>query len=456
MDLSKAVFIGTCVVTALGASFGAGLYAAHYRTPAYELIRSIKNAVEESLDAIEETSILVPEHFLQPARGAGAGVTVNERQDDGSLIFLSGFFEDSNELRLIRRDGAIVARWPVSFSGLFPETDHVRLPYKWRASSPVTDWNIDLHGALIQPDGSVVFNFSYGGLVKLDRCGGTIWTLAHMTHHSVEQADDGSYWVPGRRHVEAGDSSFRPFTTPYDEDLVLHVSPDGEIRSAVSVPAILYDNGLEAIFTASGVRFYRDFNWDQELVHLNKITVLTSDLAPSFPTFEVGDLMLSLRTLNLVFVYSPATGRIKWWQVGPWLRQHDPEFNSDGTITVFNNNAYATGLLEDGKSDPAAPRTSNILRIDPGSREAKVAFGGRPGQKMLSFLRGKHDVTASAGFLITVPEAGRVFETDSGGNIVWEYINRYDADNVAEITEARIYRADYFAVMDWACPPAAR
>ena len=70
---------------------------------------------------------------------------------------------------------------------------------------------------------------------------------------------------------------------------------------------------------------------------------------------------------------------------------------------------------------------------------------------MLTVIRGKHEVTASGGLLITEFDGGRVFETDSAGRTVWEYVNRYDAEDVAEITEARVYPASYFNVSDWAC-----
>jgi len=55
--------------------------------------------------------------------------------------------------------------------------------------------------------------------------------------------------------------------------------------------------------------------------------------------------------------------------------------------------------------------------------------------------------------LITESEGGRVFEVDPEGRIVWEFINRYDSDEVAEITEARIYPESYFTfnVDEWPC-----
>jgi hypothetical protein len=70
---------------------------------------------------------------------------------------------------------------------------------------------------------------------------------------------------------------------------------------------------------------------------------------------------------------------------------------------------------------------------------------------MLTVIRGKLELTDAGGLLITEFEGGRVFETDAGGQIVWEYINRYDEDEVAEISEARLYAPEYFDVPDWTC-----
>ena len=91
------------------------------------------------------------------------------------------------------------------------------------------------------------------------------------------------------------------------------------------------------------------------------------------------------------------------------------------------------------------------MEIDPVSDEYRVIYGGVSGQEMLSIIRGKHELTVNGGLLVTESEGGRVFETDATGRIIWEYINRYDSDEVAEINEARIYPADYFRVSDWSC-----
>lgn len=442
MDVAKIVFWCVTVLLVIGSSFGMGIYSTVNQNGVFIAVQDGARAVDAALKAVEETPILVPTPFLQPTRRPGAGVTVNRRANDGALIFVAGFFEGDNQMRLMRRDGSVVRRWPVRFSELFPQPDHMRRP-------PATDWNVDTHGALALPDGSVLFNFEYGGLAKLDRCGDVAWTLGYRTHHSIEPASGGGFWVPGRRYVASGGGRLAPFRAPYHEDMILRVSAEGEVVTEISVSELMYEAGLEPLLTANGHWYLTEAAWNEELVHLNKIAELDSGIADAFPGFEAGDLALSLRDYNLLMIVEPGTWRVKWHQVGPWIRQHDPEFNADGTITVFNNNAYANHKVSPG--DPAASYPSSILRIDPVSGDTDVVFGDRPGQEMLTVLRGKHEVLPGGGFLITEAEGGRLLETNAAGEIVWEYINRYDAENVAELSEARLYSPDYFTVDDWSC-----
>jgi hypothetical protein len=450
MNLAKILFIATTVTAVIVASFLAGVGSAVTENAAYQLVGQVYRQIKLSFHAIGETSILEPKYFLQPARFEGAGVTINER-DDGKLVLLSGFFEDRNELRLIRRDGEIVRRWPVSFRELFPDPHYMNTP-----SAPATDWNIDLHGAIVLPDGSVLFNFDYGGLVKLDRCGNVVWTVNHMTHHSIVPSERGGYWVPGRRQTASGESRFPPYEPPYVEDLILHVSDEGAILSEISVPELFYRNpAITAVMSLTAEDAVQDGELDYELVHVNKITELSRDLAPLFPEFAAGDLLLSLRDKNLLFVVDPETRVVKWWQLGPWIRQHDPEFKSNGTIGVFNNNGYKS-QLRDGRSPVDAPRVSNIMEVDPATHRTSVVYGGKPGQEMFTVIRGKQQYTPEGGLFITEFEAGRAFETDANGKIVWEYVNRYDSSQVAEMTEAYLYDANYFTVSDWACERIAQ
>jgi len=140
----------------------------------------------------------------------------------------------------------------------------------------------------------------------------------------------------------------------------------------------------------------------------------------------------------------PDTEIIKWHQTGPWIRQHDPDFTRSGQIVVFNNNNDAAeGTLFGG---------SNVLAIDPGTREVTVAYQAAPGQRWFTHVRGKQQILENGNALITENEAGRVFEVTPDGEVVWEFINRYDEDEVARMSDAVRYPEGYFSVGSWDCP----
>jgi hypothetical protein len=122
----------------------------------------------------------------------------------------------------------------------------------------------------------------------------------------------------------------------------------------------------------------------------------------------------------------------------------------DGSIRVFNNNYDET---EDG----SVLGGSNMMRIDPMTRALRVTYGGVPGQQMYTDIRGKYQYLGveDEHLLVTEFSAGRVFEVNSAGELVWEYVNRYSEDEVAEVSQATRYREEYFTVDDWTCEGAA-
>jgi hypothetical protein len=47
--------------------------------------------------------------------------------------------------------------------------------------------------------------------------------------------------------------------------------------------------------------------------------------------------------------------------------------------------------------------------------------------------------------------AGRIFEVDANGEIVWEHVTQFD-DTYAGLIESAIrYDEDYFSIKDWSC-----
>jgi hypothetical protein len=91
------------------------------------------------------------------------------------------------------------------------------------------------------------------------------------------------------------------------------------------------------------------------------------------------------------------------------------------------------------------------MELDVTTDETRILYGGIPQQELLSIERGKVDVTAGGNLLITEFEGGRVLEIDAEGRPLWTYLNRYDNNLVAELSEARMYPARYFDGVEWSC-----
>jgi hypothetical protein len=440
LDVAKWAFRVSCIT----AIFIYGIAAGTYRLFPYSILAFAKDSLDEVFAEKETLTGTKPTHFLMPARYAGNGLTKAVRNGAvPGLTFISGFFDGGNEMRLLRLDGTIVHRWPVKFSDIFPRPDHITPP----TMIPQTDWNAEIHGSLLLPDGSVVFNFEYGGTVKLDRCGVVQWTVPRMTHHSIEPAADGGFWVGSRIYREKT-SPFPLLPTPFFEDTLLKVSANGAVEDEISVPGLLFENGLRALLFSNGLAGVEvSPGNDLTIMHLNDVEELGPVMAKDFPQFQAGDLLVSLRDLNMIMVIDWRTRAVKWHHVGPWIGQHDPDFKAGGHITVFNNN-------NDGTPTGSVLGGSQIVDIDPAANTTRIVYGADPGQHMFSNYRSKHQNVSGmgrAGILIVESEAGRIVEVDHKGDIVWELINRYDEDEIAIVNEATRIPDGYLQVQDWSC-----
>jgi hypothetical protein len=89
--------------------------------------------------------------------------------------------------------------------------------------------------------------------------------------------------------------------------------------------------------------------------------------------------------------------------------------------------------------------------VRPGQPGARVLYGGDVDQPMFTHIRGKHQVLEGGNILLTEFAAGRIFEVDNAGEVVWELFNRFDAENVAEVSQATRYPETYFSVENWQC-----
>ena len=397
-----------------------------------------------------------PVWLLHPAQHQGSGVTHGAGMDDGALILLAGYLPGEgggHHLRLIRRDGSTVAGWNLHEMQLPPSSRKVGRDLYLRPGA-----------TLLDPDGSPAIALRHRGMVRVTRCGELSLYVDKMLHHDLARAEGGGYWALGLRKLDRSQAPadlLPPFTSAkfrglspeqlealgagpiIHDDTLVRLGQDGEVQLELSIARLLHDNGLRHILG----KFHKEGSRDP--VHANSVHELTAALAPAFPMFAQGDLLLSLRDLHTLLVVDPLARKVKWHKTGPWAWQHDARFQPDGSITLFNNQyRWETDSLQ-------PPLDSSVLRLDPADGGVAVVAGREISEEAHFYTptRGQHQMLPDGDILIVSSLQGRVLQLDPQGRILWAYLNRYDENRVGVVRKAQVYPAGYFQVSDWSCPP---
>jgi len=390
------------------------------------------------------------QHFVSPAVYEPAGARSYDAEGrersptpeelDGEIILLASAWPHSDGglrpgIRAIDRQGEVLHAWPVRIREIWPTSPHTD---KFAGT-----FNVDtnyVHGTYLFENGDVLFSVEYLGLVRLDAAGNVVWRLDRRTHHSVHRAENGNFWVCAARWVEDAETVVRRFPgliPPVVEDLALEVTPDGEVVREISL--------LEAVWRSEHrARFWSLERRSSDVLHCNDVEPLGTALAAEYPLFEAGDLLVSARNLDLVFVIDPNTLTMRWSADRPHLRQHDPDFLGDGWISVFDNrtdHAPRGEFLGGSRLIALRPHTGEVRTIHPAP--------GTTAPRFYTPQAGKAQRLESGNWLITEAVPGRVFEVDASGRTVWEWIQEPVDGLVAEVLEGTRYPVSRAQVAAW-------
>lgn len=385
-------------------AFAYGVLVGVYRYFPYDILHDAGMAA----DAVREKYSMSPEPHAYVVDHDKAGVTVyNPAKAFNGYTFLTAYRGGQHKAILIDMRGDILHEWSTQFSDVWPQAPHV--------IDQADDAAIHWHGSHLFSNGDVLFNFESGqfpyggGLVKIDKDSNVLWSLERNTHHDVEVIEDGTIYVPAHyfRSEPVGDAgNLKP---PYLEDVILEVSPGGHVLSELSILDALQKSEYKNLIS---MKYGSDSQEDP--THLNTVDVLSEGLSNRFPMFEPGDLLISLRNLNMIGVIDAEDRFVKWALVGMFVRQHDPDFLDNGHIMLFDN----LGGRETGKH-------SQILEIDPVTQEVVWRYTGSKEDRFFSEIRGKQQALPNGNVLITDSQSGRLLEVTGGEppEIVWEYYN---------------------------------
>lgn len=321
--------------------------------------------------------------------------------------------------RIMDMNGKTLHEWPVDWFDIWGEGARHVPDAKRPKSRPGTH----IHGAVVTPDGGLVFNFEELGLVRLDRTGNVVWRLPYQTHHSVHVDDNGHFWVCGLKRRDTRVPEYPNYAPPFSEYTVLEVDPDGAIVREISVFDLFVRNDLRGLLYLSTLA-KRITEVSGDTLHLNDVETFPRSMEPGI--FDAGDVMISLRNINTVVVFQPETLKIKWVCVGAFVRQHDPDFLDGNTISVFDNNN--TGTRETGA-------TSRIVTISARTGQQTVAFEGSDSTPFFTDIMGKHQWLPDGRLLITESAGGRAFEVDANGTVIWEFVNVLSPTQIGIVQE---------------------
>ncbi len=379
----------------------------------------------------------------------GAKTELEDQVEGQGLTALQGWFSEGAKVKLINYQGEVLNSWDLDFFRIWPNPTHFEKP----EHIPQTRFNFHSQGMYLYPNGDLLASFARIGLVKMDRCGKVLWTLDRFTHHAVSVDEEGNIWVPAESSMaevtdrilykQNREDVLSVSKKPAYNNLILKLDANGKVLKEYSVLEKMIEAGIEDRILDS---FFIN---PLDPTHVNDVEIVNTELAEKIDAVEAGDILVSLRQMHTLLIMSRDTGDIIWYRVGPWVRQHDPDVDEDGTISVYNNRSMS--LIRKHEKP-----FSSIVKFDPATDQVFNLYPANvnmlaEGQKFFSDIMGTHQILPNQHILITEARAGRVFEVSESGMLVWEYIEDYSDKYSALIEAAQRFPDDYFTVGNWNC-----
>lgn len=248
-------------------------------------------------------------------------------------------------------------------------------------------------------------------LIERDWNGDVVWELqmppAVTIHHDFERLPNGNTLVLVRRVRTVPQVGPNPIW----DDWLHELTPQGQPVWHWSTAAHYSQLPLSA--EARNLIWSENANGKQDVFHTNSIFTL-----PPNPHFATGDILVSQRETDLVFVIERATGNIVW-STQSTIAQHHP--------TMVGSNI----LLLDNGGDSGYPLVSRawsrVIEIDPATKAEVWAWdaqigGLAPAVTFFGEFLGSAQRLPNGNTLVTEGPWGRAFELTPAGQIVWEYI----------------------------------
>ncbi|MEM1179776.1 MAG: arylsulfotransferase family protein [Acidobacteriota bacterium] len=334
-----------------------------------------------------------------------------EKTADGYTLFCPAWGQLAV---LIDMEGLVVHTWPVERANLVKLLPGGRL-----LTHNVGQWLTEL-----SPDGSAALRW------RSDEA------LDHTTHHDFSPGAD-AVWTLAKRREPVKEGFYEPGLEPESmrSDLILAVGRDGQV-----VDRFPFRDHIEELLAMVGMELPLRYRLRQvdgvtvpygpaDWAHANSLEVLPeTSLGREDERFRAGNLLFSLRNLDVVGVLDPRK-RAVVWAFGPGTLdgQHHPTLLESGRLLIFDNGSV---------------RGRSIIReVDPLTGETGWSYED---PDFFSGKRGSNQRLWNGNTLICESDRGRIFEVTGAGDIVWEYHSPFVSQGELHLGR-RVYRATRYS-----------
>ena len=264
----------------------------------------------------------------------------------------------------------------------------------------VHSWpEVDLRSRIrLLPDGSLLGISTGKAVVEYDWDGNLVWEYeieGGFAHHDVVRLENGNTLFPALLKGKRSDHLFevdRKGRRVWHWRAAEHLAEDFERSRADSV----------------------------NFTHINSVRPLPENhwYDDGDERFRPGNVLISPRNLNAIYVLDRETGAPVWHFTGELDLQHEAVMKKKGTpgagnIVVFNN-GYR-GTYKD--------RKTTMIEIDPSDLEIVWEFES---ETFYSPTSGIGQPLPNGNLLLTSSRGGRSFEITPAGEIVWEWAPPYE------------------------------
>jgi hypothetical protein len=302
-------------------------------------------------------------------------------------------------------------------------------------------------------------------LTEMDWNGNVVWQFSDprypFLHHDYERMENGNTLILGARFQDCPNVADREIKN----DFIIEVDPNGQ----VVWEWLICDHYEELQLTEDARRIIYDGrilpkNDEKDVFHANSLQALPSNRLFSElddTRFRPGNVLVSLRNLNLIFIVDKPTGRVVWQlsggsdaDDGVRIDPLAPGFIGQHHVRMIPQGLRGAGniLMFDNGGHAGYPRSvahfSRVVEMDPLTGAITWQYDAlKAGRPLLSFFspyRSSAQRLPNGNTLITESEWGRIFEVNQDHKTVWEYINPYYKSGGSYQNRLyRAYRVDY-------------